>query len=57
MIAAALRLLGGRALPIADLAPDSPPDAVLRAYAATVETLMGAVDERDALLNGYRTGD
>lgn len=44
------------ALPIADLIAESPPDAVMRAYAATVQTLMGYARELELLLNGYRTG-
>lgn len=42
------------ALPIADLTPDSQPADVLRAYAATVEALMGYSVELEVLLNGYR---
>lgn len=42
------------ALPIAELTADSPPDTVMRAYAATVEALMGYVEELETLLDGYR---
>jgi hypothetical protein len=40
------------ALPIAALGDDSPPADTVRAYAATVAILKGAVAERDALLGG-----
>jgi len=40
------------ALPIAALKPSSPPADTLRAYAATVVLLKGAVEERDAVLAG-----
>jgi len=42
------------ALPIADLTPESQPADVLRAYAATVEALMGYSLELEELLAGYR---
>ena len=47
------------ALPIAGLTPDSQPADVLRAYAATVEALMGYSLELEGVLDGYRekTGD
>lgn len=41
-------------LPIADLTIDDLPDAVMRAYEATVETLIGYAIELETLLNGYR---
>lgn len=41
-------------LPIADLAPDSQPADVLRAYAATVEVLKGYCGELETVLDGYR---
>lgn len=41
-------------LPIADLEPDSTPADVLRAYAATVEALMGYSLELEGVLDGYR---
>lgn len=40
-------------LPIAELAPDSTPADVLRAYAATVEALMGYSIELEEVLKGY----
>ncbi len=39
-------------LPIAQLKPDSPPADTMRAYAAAVAILKGAVRERDAMLAG-----
>ena len=47
------------ALPLADITADSSPADVLRAYAATVEALMGYSLELEGLLDGYRekTGD
>ena len=42
------------ALPIAGLTPDSQPADVLRAYAATVEALMGYSLELEGVLDGYR---
>lgn len=41
------------ALAIADLAPDSPPPAVLRAYVVAVEQLIGYARELEAALQGY----
>lgn len=40
------------ALPIAGLKPGSPPADTMRAYAASVAILKGAVRERDAVLGG-----
>ncbi len=40
------------ALPLASLKPDSPPADTMRAYAAAVAILKGAVRERDAVLAG-----
>lgn len=40
------------ALPLGALTPDSPPADTIRAYAAAVAILKGAVRERDALLAG-----
>jgi hypothetical protein len=40
------------ALPIAGLRPESPPADTMRAYAAAVAILKGAVRERDAVLAG-----
>ena len=40
------------ALPIAALTPDSPPADTIRAYAATVALLKGAVEERDLVIAG-----
>lgn len=42
------------ALPLADLTPDSPPDVVLRAYAASIEVLMGYAESVETLLDAYR---
>lgn len=42
------------ALPIAQLNEQSTPDQVARAYAATVEILMGYARQLETLLNGYR---
>ena len=42
------------ALPLADIAADSSPADVLRAYAATVEALMGYSLELEGVLDGYR---
>jgi hypothetical protein len=39
-------------LPIAGLRPESPPADTMRAYAAAVAILKGAVRERDAVLAG-----
>ena len=39
-------------MPVAALAPDAPPADTIRAYAATVMTLKGAVTERDAIIAG-----
>jgi len=44
--------MGRPALPIAELKPASPPADTMRAYAATVAILKGAVAERDAALAG-----
>ena len=43
-------------LPIAQLTPDSPPADTMRAYAAAVAILKGAVRERDAMLAGCAGG-
>jgi len=40
------------ALPIAKLSADSPPDDTIRAYAATVAILKGAIAQRDLVLAG-----
>lgn len=40
------------ALPIAELQPDSAPADTIRAYAATVVILKGALGERDAVIAG-----
>lgn len=45
------------ALPIAELTAESQPDAVMRAYAATVEALMGYAGELELLLDGYRPAE
>lgn len=42
------------ALPIADLTPESQPADVLRAYAASIEALMGYSQELETVLDGYR---
>lgn len=42
------------ALPLSDLTPESGPDAVMRAYAASVAALMGYAAELERLLDGYR---
>ena len=42
------------ALPLADITADSSPADVLRAYAATVEALMGYSLELEGVLDGYR---
>ncbi|MFZ5658763.1 MAG: hypothetical protein ACOY5C_02775 [Pseudomonadota bacterium] len=47
-------VLARPALPIADLQPDSPPAAVLRAYTASIKALAGYATELETLLNGYR---
>ncbi len=44
--------MGRPALPIAALKPASPPADTIRAYAASVALLKGAVAERDAALAG-----
>ena len=44
--------LADPALPIAGLVPASPPADTMRAYAAAVAILKGAVRERDAVLAG-----
>ena len=45
------------ALPIAGLKPQSPPADTMRAYAAAVAILKGAVRERDAVLAGCARAD
>ena len=45
-------ILGDPSLPIAKLKPDSPPSDTMRAYAAAVAILKGAVRERDSVLAG-----
>ncbi len=42
------------ALALAALTPDSPPADTIRAYAASVELLKGAVIERDKIIDGCR---
>ena len=42
------------ALALAELTPDSPPADTIRAYAASVELLKGAVIERDKIIDGCR---
>jgi len=44
-------------LPIAGLKPSSPPADTMRAYAAAVAILKGAVRERDAVLEGCARAD
>ncbi|MFZ1122880.1 MAG: hypothetical protein WAN81_21865, partial [Candidatus Binataceae bacterium] len=44
--------LADPALPVAGLKPESPPADTMRAYAAAVAILKGAVRERDAVLAG-----
>ena len=46
--------LGKPALALARLTPDSPPADTIRAYAASVELLKGAVIERDKIIDGCR---
>lgn len=41
-------------LPIADLHDGDSPDNVVRAYAASVEALLGYARELETLLSGYR---
>ncbi len=41
-------------LPIADLRSTDSPDNVVRAYAASVETLIGYARELETILSGYR---
>ncbi len=41
-------------LPIADLRDGESPDNVVRAYAASVEALIGYTRELETLLSGYR---
>ncbi len=41
-------------LALATLKPDSPPADTIRAYAASVELLKGAVIERDKIIDGCR---
>jgi hypothetical protein len=49
--------LGDPALPLAGLRPESPPADTIRAYAAAVAILKGAVRERDAVLAGCVRAD
>ncbi len=42
------------ALALAGLKPDSPPADTIRAYAASVELLKGALIERDKIIDGCR---
>ncbi|MGH7914268.1 MAG: hypothetical protein ACREPW_06425, partial [Candidatus Binataceae bacterium] len=49
--------LADPALPIAGLKPGSPPADTMRAYAAAVVLLKGAVRERDAVLAGCARAD
>jgi hypothetical protein len=44
--------LADPALPLAGVGPESPPADTMRAYAAAVAILKGAVRERDAVLAG-----
>lgn len=44
--------MGRPAMPIAELGADSAPADTVRAYAATVAILKGAVEQRDAALSG-----
>ena len=46
--------LADPALPLAGLRPESPPADTMRAYAAAVAILKGAVRERDARLQDAR---
>lgn len=41
-------------LPILDLSPESPPDNVIRAFAASIEVLAGYAAELETILSGYR---
>lgn len=41
-------------LPIADLRSTDSPDNVVKAYAASVETLIGYAKELETILSGYR---
>lgn len=43
------------ALAVADLTPDAAPDAVLKAYAATVEALMSYAEALETQLDAYRS--
>lgn len=43
------------ALPVADLTPDAAPDAVVRAYAASLEALMGYAEALERQLAAYRS--
>ena len=49
--------LADPALPLAGLRPESPPADTMRAYAAAVAILKGAVRERDAVLAGCARAD
>ena len=49
--------LADPALPLAGLRPESPPADTMRAYAAAVAILKGAVRERDAVLAGCVRAD
>ena len=44
------------ALPISSLSVDSPPADTIRAYAATVAILKGAVRQRDSIIEGCAEG-
>ncbi len=41
-------------LPITDLRPGDSPDNVIRAYAVSVEELVGYAEELETILDGYR---
>lgn len=41
-------------LPIADIKPNSPPNTVIQAYAASVKLLQGYSNQLIALLHGYQ---
>jgi hypothetical protein len=49
--------LADPALPLAGVGPESPPADTMRAYAAAVAILKGAVRERDAVLAGCARAD
>jgi hypothetical protein len=42
-------------LPISNLAPNSSPDTIIKAYASSVELLMGYSNQLITILNGYKT--